>query len=237
LGLASLLALSSVSLVNAKETGQYSQKSLDANLPPSPLMATEINHSSFAVDQTKNKEIISLLEKVHKAFPETKSYTITKGYKINFSSGLKSEQFSKNFVEELKRGKGTFLIYLADNNGKNAIKILFEAETGKVRDVSADYNSGPNNSLKVGTDLTNLPSDDEAKELAIDLLKKLSGKTYEFERIFEEKLGKDLMSRDKDGIIKDRLKQKRVLFKNTDFPGAYTEVVFGYGKIESIHVF
>ncbi|MCI1694854.1 hypothetical protein [Aneurinibacillus aneurinilyticus] len=45
------------------------------------------------------------------------------------------------------------------------------------------------------------------------------------------------MSRGKDGIIEDELKQKRVLFKNTDFPGAYTEVVFGYGKIESIHVF
>ncbi|MEZ2661610.1 M56 family metallopeptidase [Aneurinibacillus aneurinilyticus] len=144
LGLASLFALSSVSLVNAKETGQYSQESLDANLPSSPLIAAEVNRSSFATEQESNpiqqkermieqaksfsfkewtvdeimaqKGMKSALESFYDQFPRTKAYKIM---------GSKEQR-----IEDNKEKNGVHLLLISE--GKESFVLTFDTKAEKI---------------------------------------------------------------------------------------------------------
>ncbi|NMF00811.1 M56 family metallopeptidase [Aneurinibacillus aneurinilyticus] len=143
LGLASLLALSSVSLVNAKETGQYSQESLDANLPSSPLIAAEVNRSSFATEQESNP-----IQQKERMIEQAKSFSFKEWTVDEFmvQKGMKSalESFYDQFppakakitgskVRSIRNGeKENEISLLLINNEKESFDLIFDTKTKKV---------------------------------------------------------------------------------------------------------
>ncbi|GED17686.1 M56 family metallopeptidase [Aneurinibacillus migulanus] len=143
LGLASLLALSSVSLVNAKETGQYSQESLDVNLPSSPLIAAEVNRSSFATEQESNpiqqeREMIEQGEGFWSKELTVDEFMAQKGMKSALESFYDKFPSAKakitgSKVQSISNGeKKNEISLLLINNKKESFDLIFDTKTKKV---------------------------------------------------------------------------------------------------------